>query len=582
MPFFIAIAAVLIGAGTTLRQMRPLVLYACAVGALIGIGLGFRPDLLALLLPAAVIIGFLGQLDFAGARQRRWIPNISVRLLAVGCLLASFVVAGFIPLWNDYVARPDDHDLPFHMMAMGQMGTHNYSLFQSDAPSGEKYFYRNDYGSDLPIMVRVSELALRRGGADVWWESRGPYYRYAKEFYLDVARLIPADLISHGIGAFVSLMGVPGSLEQRPPDMNLFNPNWPWTTAYDFARDTYFDKIVARPLDRIYRNLGDRPVALWFYANMTVFFFFLCLIGTNFGIRAAFATIIFLGAVIMVTSLDFELRHMFYLYALLVVAWTAVIWSVVHAVDTAFVERGGVKKACRAAFDEIRTAAPIMGMVAAALVIVAAVTFIALGGARIYQAAALRSVIADLVSRPRIPANYDVTELPSGLVHDRVIAPGMSRINILSPIPLSTGAVRSADAETKPHGDMGLVAVEFDGAACYDRSIFVRGFADSDPPADVIRTLALLLPETFNVRVNEKTDYVVFLPAFYYELPGVKTLFKGVELYTRDLPCVKSVKLVTEFKKSDVLFDFFVPEDPSYLKRRDLFQRVYIPGLGFV
>jgi hypothetical protein len=45
---------------------------------------------------------------------------------------------------------------------------------------------------------------------------------------------------------------------------------------------------------------------------------------------------------------------------------------------------------------------------------------------------------------------------------------------------------------------------------------------------------------------------------------------------------VKDVSLVTEFKSSDVLFDFFIPADAATLKPDDLFQRVYLPGLGFI
>lgn len=40
--------------------------------------------------------------------------------------------------------------------------------------------------------------------------------------------------------------------------------------------------------------------------------------------------------------------------------------------------------------------------------------------------------------------------------------------------------------------------------------------------------------------------------------------------------------LVNDFRMSDVLFDFFIPADPGRIRREDLFQRVYLPGLGFI
>jgi hypothetical protein len=97
--------------------------------------------------------------------------------------------------------------------------------------------------------------------------------------------------------------------------------------------------------------------------------------------------------------------------------------------------------------------------------------------------------------------------------------------------------------------------------------------------------LAYSLFETFNGRLSEPDNYVAFLPAFFYAHPNSKdyeTFFRWVELPTQDVPCVKSVKVVTEFSKTDILFDFFVPENPAYLKRGDLFQRVFIPLIGFI
>jgi hypothetical protein len=582
MPFFIAVAAVLIGAGTIPRSPHRFILFACAVGALIGVGLGFRPDVLCMLPPSTVIIAFLGQLSFTRAQQYSWLTNVSVRLLGVCSLVASFVIAGFFPLWNDFEARPQDHDLPFHIMAMGLLGTHNYSLYQSNVPNGELYMYRNDYTSDVPIFVRVPEYAARQYGVDAYWgKERADYFLYSKRYYLDVVRLIPADLIARGIGAFVSLMTVPASLKYRVPEPNAYRADQPWTVAYDFARNTYFGSLILRSLDDLYQELGDLPVALWFYVNLTILFIFLDLVGAKFGIRGAFAAIIFLGTVLLVTSLNFELRHMFYLYAFPLVAWTSVIWSGVRIIRGAVAKKGSALKIWRTAIGGFWTAAPLAAFVAMAMIIVGAATFLALEGARIYQADVLHPLITDIVSRQRIPADYDVTELSSEVAQGRPIQSGMSRINILSPMPLSTGGTRTSSDPATPHGNMGLVAVEFDGRACYGRVVTARGFADSDPPADVLGTVAYMLVETFQVLINERTDYVAFLPAFYYH-SEIQTSFKGIELFTRDLPCVKSVKFVTEFKKTDVIFDFFVPEDSSYLRRTDLFQRVYIPGLGFV
>jgi len=46
--------------------------------------------------------------------------------------------------------------------------------------------------------------------------------------------------------------------------------------------------------------------------------------------------------------------------------------------------------------------------------------------------------------------------------------------------------------------------------------------------------------------------------------------------------CIKNVSFVTTFKRDDLFFDFFVPEDRSQLKTDDLFERVLIPGIGLL
>jgi hypothetical protein len=40
---------------------------------------------------------------------------------------------------------------------------------------------------------------------------------------------------------------------------------------------------------------------------------------------------------------------------------------------------------------------------------------------------------------------------------------------------------------------------------------------------------------------------------------------------------------VNRFTKEDVLFDFMIPQDPSKnVYRSDLFQHVYVPGIGYL
>src|SRR5262249_53203564 len=95
------------------------------------------------------------------------------------------------------------------------------------------------------------------------------------------------------------------------------------------------------------------------------------------------------------------------------------------------------------------------------------------------------------------------------------------------------------------------------------------------------------LKETFAVVLSQPGDYLAFLPAFSLLLRddfgnATAIQYLGVEVDSASLPCIRNVSFLNEFKKSDVLFDYFVPQDPRALRRDDLFQRVFIPGLGYI
>jgi hypothetical protein len=572
-PFFIVVTALLIGAGTRLRRRGRFILFACAVGFLIGVGYGFRPDMLFMLVPAAIVIGVLGQVDLAGITAHRRLAGVSTRLLAVGGLVLSFMLAGLPPLWNDYVAHPYDKDRGFHIMAMGLEGTHNYSLLQSNAPNGEMYMYRDDSGGDLPIIMRVEEYGWRRYGAVSEFGIDNPYWLYARRYYLDVVRLIPADLLSRGIGAFVSLMTLPASMMYHPLQAETFNPFAPWSGAFDFARDSYLYRTVVLPLDRLYQTVAGWPSGALFAANLMVMFGILCLVCARFGIRALLASIVLFGAMILVTSLDFEMRHMFYLYAFVLVAWASVLWWGIRALLRLRPAQRG--DAGGTSFAGVRMAMPAVRAVALTLAVVVVATVAALKVARVYQVATLHGLIADWLGRTRVTADYAVSELPEGALDGRTIPPHMSGITVRSPMPPSSGGVHAAAAPQQGPVEMGVVAVEFDGRACAGRTITLHGVTEADVPDRYI------LPETFNVQLHEQTNYIAFLPSFHSDGP-MKITMKWIELPTADVACINSVSYVSEFKKSDVIFDYFVPADLEYLRRSDLFQRVYVPGLGFI
>ena len=588
-PFVIAITGLLIGAGTSLRTPGRFIAFACAAGALIGVGYGFRSDLyLLFLFPAALIICVLGQLHLSGlrlARTRQLFTQLSIRALAGAALLLSFGVGGWMPLLNDGYIHRSSGNSGYHVMAMGLYGQTNASLYQSNAPHEEIYMFRNNYTNDLAAGVRIIEYARRRDGIDIPF-ARDIYWDYSKKYYLDAISYVPADLLARGIGAFVNLMTLPASAANHPPMVGDFSPAAPWTRAYDFTRGTAIYDRLAVPLDHLYQAASTWRLTYLLPANLIILFLFLYLLAQKFGIRSPLAALILLGTVMMVTAQRFEVRYMFYVYAFILVVWGSVAWSTLRGVKSLLAAmldhaRGG-SSAAAVLIGRLRAIAPVLGRVAAMVVLVCAAAFAALEATRAYQVTALRPLLAEWGARQRVPAHYEVTEIPPGPLDVRTMPPGMSRIRILSPMPLSTGGMRLVDAWVTKQVEMGVVAIELDGLTCRGRKASITGIGDSSPFAISMGT-GLLLNETFVVFFRDKTNYVIFLPAFCYApAVGVAMHFGGIEIETSNVSCIKSVSFISEFKKGDALFDFIIPEDTSRLKRDDLFQRVYFPGLGFL
>ena len=292
-PFAVVVGGLLIGAGAMLRTPARFLGFACAVGALIGIGYGFRSDLYIFLLPAALIVALLGRLDLSAVSlspARDAVGSLLIRVSAVAALLASFCIGGWAPLFNDGYFHQHADDVGYHVMVMGLYGNNNRSLYQSNAPNGEMYMFRNNYGNDLAAGVRIMEYGRRHGGEVVDFKSDA-YWGYSKQYYLDVVSLIPADLLSRAIGAFINMMTLPTSAATRPPMVNNFDLRAPWAGAYDFARGTAIYDRVVLAVDKFYAAASNWRTEYVFLANMVVLFAFLCLLVQKFGPSSAITAI---------------------------------------------------------------------------------------------------------------------------------------------------------------------------------------------------------------------------------------------------------------------------------------------------
>jgi hypothetical protein len=259
--------------------------------------------------------------------------------------------------------------------------------------------------------------------------------------------------------------------------------------------------------------------------------------------------VLLIGTALMVSSLNFWLRHMFYIYPLLAIAWGAVMTSLLMALRT----RSPLARYSRTA-----------GRVTILVLVICAAVFSALLIARTVQVHEMRSLMADWTTRRTIPTEFEIVS--SG--------PDTSRIRILSPIPLASGGTRRPDSPITNKIETGVVRLELDGKLCNGRRMLISTTGDAAERGFILR-------EDISVALKSKIDYLVFFPVFYYK-HHAEMRFAGVELNAVNIPCVKNVSFVTEFKQSDILMNLFAPKEPMDLRSADLFERVLIPGIGYL
>src|SRR5262249_33862743 len=143
-------------------------------------------------------------------------------------------------------------------------------------------------------------------------------------------------------------------------------------------------------------------------------FAFLCLISLRFGFRSAVATVVLLGTILLVVSLRFELRHVFYIYAFPLIAWASVIWLSIRWSATganAIYRRARGDPIARELFPaEWKPMALVAASVAGLALGIFAAIYLALSAARMYQADKMKSEIADWLGRRRIDMQFDTSD----------------------------------------------------------------------------------------------------------------------------------------------------------------------------
>jgi hypothetical protein len=251
-----------------------------ALGAVIGLGLGFRLDVLVM-----APVGVASVLLFRGPSPWHGLPQKAV---AVAALLMALTVTA----WPVVSRLSNDGSNGFHVVLLGYAERFDATLGVEPAPYGLMPFYSDGY---LTNVVRVRSLAS--GGPDVSMPSpaydavsQGLWFRWLRDF--------PADAHTRLVAAVNQVLNLPFA---NVPGVGGVGTN-PWLAG------------VFRGVDG-FRGFG------WLIGAALI------LAAAKRAPRLAVFAAMLLLAVTGYPSLQFDVRHAFHLQALVIGAIVVLIWS---------------------------------------------------------------------------------------------------------------------------------------------------------------------------------------------------------------------------------------------------------------
>ena len=168
-PFVLAVIALLGYAVVRERRLRGLLVICGALGLAMGVGLGFRQDLLVCL--PVTVAGLLCFLP--GGLRRTW----KRRLLSVGMLLVCFLTSAY-PVFQAIPSRTPNS---FHAIMLGLTTPFNQNLGLGGTPYEIGYYYRDEYAHTL-----LASYAHAKLDRDTQLAYNTPEYNaVGRRFFLD-------------------------------------------------------------------------------------------------------------------------------------------------------------------------------------------------------------------------------------------------------------------------------------------------------------------------------------------------------------------------------------------------------------
>jgi len=504
-PFFMAVALVVLLVWARPLTLRRTVALGGVFGLIVGVGLGFRPDVV-LWFPLLAIALFCAPDADLKHRVVRAIQGLSVAA-------AVFVVVG-LPILLQYKSGSNFG----HVAILGFTKPFDEDLGVRGGPYSVGYFYNDAY-----VVAMVNSYARRVHGQTAYVDLGSPLYeRYASNYFWEIVRAFPADLTVRTGASVAGVLNLPFKRGPYPVDVGL--QRLPWLRAIADARVKAF---------AMFDGLG-----VWLFLAA-----FLMLAARGLMPALGFAiSVLYLAGL---PVLQFNLRHYFQLEILGLFALGLVVEGAVRSI------RGILKRRLReeSVWPDLRPAAI---RVSVCVCVIGAIPF----GLDLLRARQQRSVNALIAAYDleavELPYSTQATDsdrvviVPEGVVRDADRGQGGTAIFFKDDLVM-VDLSNACDALSLT---MRIKYRVVDPFVAGPRDAFVKLW-----PTREHGQVRLVIP------IYQTTIYVASIPDYGF-------LFQGLEFTTRSASCLAGLKRVPNAAHIPLWLDLYLDrnwrQEPLY------------------
>lgn len=430
-PFMLALllimARLVSGPGSRARTLW----LALAYGVVLGIGIGFRNDLLVgvpLLVPVVMFL-------LPGS----WRTGIVNRVAALAVAAVAFL-AVTRPMLAVY--SPGGGGSMQHVALLGFIGPFNQALGVSN---GGLYEWGYDFKDEF-VQAEVSSYATRMHGADRFLEMYGREYdRNASEQVRAIVTAFPSDMLTRAYASVIKVLALPyNATSLQPPT---------WLSAPRIVRAYHVRERALRALSAAWPFVIALALAALAWRSLRYAVF-------------ALLVVLYFGGI---PALQFNERHFFHLEFL---GWWALGFVVQQGVTLARRLRAGERPSRG---DLVRPAARVAALAGLVVALLAA----PLWGLRRYQEGRVRAMLNHYASLPREP------------IARHTVSAGEGRVRLATTQDVSPAVDRRDGGPV----DSSFLVAEFRGGACETVKLDVTfRYAATEPMFDFSRTMQIRPP----------------------------------------------------------------------------------------